>query len=124
MKFTMLWPVEDDGMTAEQVARAAGADLAVELHSQDLTLSAAPEIFVGFRWPHGRPAVFALAEVERVKVKNRQPRGERRPAKCGTDAGYYRHVRALREEPCAGCRAAHAKAEYDRKMRAKARVTG
>lgn len=32
------------------------------------------------------------------------------PAKCGTDSGYYRHRRTLKEEPCDACKAAHAAA--------------
>jgi len=33
-------------------------------------------------------------------------------AKCGTDSGYYRHVRTLGEKPCLACRNAHA--DYER----------
>jgi len=28
-------------------------------------------------------------------------------AKCGTDAGYYRHRRVMKEDPCPECKAAH-----------------
>lgn len=34
----------------------------------------------------------------------------REPAKCGTDAGYFRHRRTNHEEPCDDCRTAHAAA--------------
>lgn len=29
-------------------------------------------------------------------------------AKCGTDAGYYRHLRRTKTEPCEACKRAHA----------------
>lgn len=29
------------------------------------------------------------------------------PAKCGTDSGYYRHLRTTKTEPCGPCKAAH-----------------
>lgn len=39
----------------------------------------------------------------------------RRPvAVCGTDAGYYRHLRITRTPTCAACRAAHARSVNDR----------
>jgi hypothetical protein len=31
-------------------------------------------------------------------------------AKCGTDSGYYRHLRQLNEPACQACREAHAQA--------------
>lgn len=34
-------------------------------------------------------------------------RNNRPPAKCGTDAGYYRHRRILKEDPCDECKEAH-----------------
>lgn len=36
-------------------------------------------------------------------------------AKCGTDGGYFRHRRVLKNEPCADCRAAHAAATLRKK---------
>lgn len=36
-------------------------------------------------------------------------------ALCGTDAGYYRHLRRTRTEPCVPCREAHAAAARARK---------
>lgn len=43
-------------------------------------------------------------------------RGRRRApvAECGTDAGYYRHVRKLKERACDECRAAHCVATSER----------
>lgn len=38
-----------------------------------------------------------------------------KPADCGTDAGYYRHKRSLREDACDACKAAHSAAEKRRK---------
>lgn len=40
-----------------------------------------------------------------------------RPAKCGTDSGYYRHVRTLKEPACDACLTAHAAAALERKHR-------
>lgn len=37
--------------------------------------------------------------------------GTPKKAACGTDSGYYRHRRILREEACDDCKAAHAAAE-------------
>lgn len=33
------------------------------------------------------------------------------PAVCGTDGGYFRHLRILHEPACDDCKAAHAAAE-------------
>lgn len=44
----------------------------------------------------------------------------RPPARCGTDGGYYRHRRTLREEACTACQEAHAATERDRRRRAAA----
>lgn len=43
----------------------------------------------------------------------------RRPlvARCGTDAGYYRHLRYTFTEPCQACREAHAMTHRLRRMR-------
>lgn len=43
----------------------------------------------------------------------------RRPqvARCGTDAGYYRHLRYMGTEPCQECKEAHAMAWRVRKHR-------
>lgn len=44
-------------------------------------------------------------------------RPPKRPAvaRCGTDAGYYRHLRQTHTEPCVACREAHAIAHRVRK---------
>jgi WhiB family redox-sensing transcriptional regulator len=49
--------------------------------------------------------------------RRRRPRPPRRPqvAHCGTDAGYYRHLRQTLTEPCVACRDAHAAAWRHRK---------
>lgn len=50
--------------------------------------------------------------------RRRSPeRAVRRPqvARCGTDAGYYRHLRQTRTEPCVACLEAHAMAWRIRK---------
>lgn len=50
-----------------------------------------------------------------------QGRRRNRTARCGTDAGYYRHLD--NDEPtCDACKAAHAKAESDRNRRRKLRA--
>lgn len=41
----------------------------------------------------------------------------KRPAKCGTDGGYYRHLRITKTEPCEACRQAHA--QRKRQLQAK-----
>lgn len=41
-------------------------------------------------------------------------------AACGTDSGYYRHLRQLKDTPCADCRAAHSVAEVARLKRKEA----
>jgi hypothetical protein len=45
-------------------------------------------------------------------------------ARCGTDGGYYRHIRTTFTPPCADCLAAHAAAEHVRRIqrRAAARI--
>lgn len=45
-----------------------------------------------------------------VLLADSQPSG----AACGTDSGYFRHRRFLREKACGDCRAAHAEAERRR----------
>lgn len=44
----------------------------------------------------------------------------REPAKCGTDGGYYRHLRTIHTAPCGPCKAAHARVEADRAARKRA----
>ena len=39
------------------------------------------------------------------------------PAPCGSDSGYYRHTRTLREKACDDCRAAHSAAQRAREGR-------
>ena len=49
--------------------------------------------------------------------EKRQQITDAHPAKCGTDAGYYRHRRKLREDACSDCKAAHTSAERRRKTK-------
>ena len=44
-------------------------------------------------------------------------RRNNRPARCGTDSGYFRHLRTTLTEPCDACRQAHADAENARTAR-------
>lgn len=48
--------------------------------------------------------------------------GARKPARCGTDGGYYRHRRVLLEEACKPCKAAHAAAMLALEQRKRARM--
>jgi hypothetical protein len=45
--------------------------------------------------------------------------GWKPPAKCGTDAGYYRHRKVLGEPACEDCKAAHNDATKRRNARAR-----
>jgi WhiB family redox-sensing transcriptional regulator len=45
-------------------------------------------------------------------------RPSRTPARCGTDAGYYRHLRRTMTEPCEACRKAHCEATIIRRNNA------
>ena len=55
-------------------------------------------------------------EDERMGMSRRRGLPDRpRQAECGTDSGYYRHLRQLGTEPCMDCRRAHADAWVRRK---------
>jgi len=43
-------------------------------------------------------------------------------AACGTDGGYYRHIRTLDEDACEACKLAHRVAERERSARRIARA--
>lgn len=47
-------------------------------------------------------------------------RGKRRPALCGTDSGYYHHLRRRKEPACEACKLAHSAAERSRARARKA----
>jgi hypothetical protein len=51
-------------------------------------------------------------------VPNRDRAGRRKVAVCGTDSGYHKHLRRLKEPACEPCRIAHAEAERARYQRA------
>jgi WhiB family redox-sensing transcriptional regulator len=53
-----------------------------------------------------------LTEIERRDMP--QARLHALVAECGTDAGYYRHLRQTCTEPCVECRSAHASAQRKR----------
>lgn len=59
---------------------------------------------------------------QRIKARRKQwtvhSSPELEPPKCGTDSGYYAHIRRFKESACLACRTAHAKAERERKERA------
>lgn len=65
------------------------------------------------------------AEVKRLENEARRERqrlarlrrSAKAGAKCGTDGGYYRHRRTLREDACDPCKKAHREAEAQRKSR-------
>ena len=64
--------------------------------------------------PHRERGVWGgMSEGERAKVR----RMRRRVAACGTESGYYRHVKVLKEVACPACRAAHNAAETARYAR-------
>jgi hypothetical protein len=60
-----------------------------------------------------------IAAVEtRVKQeRSRRPRSY--VAECGTDGGYYRHLRTIGERACDDCKRAHRDYERERARRAK-----
>lgn len=45
-------------------------------------------------------------------------------AECGTDGGYFRHRRTLKEDACPACKLAHRMAERDRAERRALQATG
>lgn len=64
--------------------------------------------WAGLLWRDGH----VIAVPDEVGSKRR-----RRTAVCGTDGGYARHLRTLREPPCGDCRKAHRDYERDRVAR-------
>lgn len=50
------------------------------------------------------------------------PEKRARVAKCGTDSGYYRHLRRTGTPACGPCKAAHSRAEMERQARAQKAV--
>ncbi len=53
------------------------------------------------------------------KLLGRKGYGTRQQVECGTDGGYYHHVRVLKETACKPCRTAHANANRKRAQRAR-----
>lgn len=58
-----------------------------------------------------------LAPWERGDRRTRRPAVRPPVARCGTDGGYYRHLRYTFSEPCQACKEAHAMAWRLRKHR-------
>jgi hypothetical protein len=59
----------------------------------------------------------AFQAAHRPRVK-----GRRAAAVCGTDGGYYRHVRTTRTAPCDACLFAHREAERYRRVAREAKA--
>ena len=58
------------------------------------------------------------AEIKRVEsLRRRRPRPKQKVAACGTDGGYYRHVRTTKTPTCDDCKAAHSAYETGRAQR-------
>lgn len=51
-----------------------------------------------------------------VRVYRGRRHGVRPPAKCGTEGGYYRHLRITKTPTCEACRLAHNHAENLRRQ--------
>ena len=64
-------------------------------------------------------------ELRRVsKIVAAESPKRRRVAECGTESGYQRHRRTLRDTPCDACKEAHSTYESHRAYRAKLRALG
>lgn len=63
----------------------------------------------GGRWVRTAGVLRWIADPE-------QPRGS---AECGTDSGYYRHLRVTKTKACLPCRVAHTNAKVERAARAR-----
>jgi hypothetical protein len=56
-------------------------------------------------------------EVAFVKAARESSNSKARIASCGTDSGYYRHLRRLKQPACPACLAAHAAVTRERAAR-------
>lgn len=61
-------------------------------------------------------AEIARLEARLSRVKQKRARRYTQHAKCGTDGGYYRHLRTTHTAPCEDCKAAHRIAERVRRL--------
>ncbi len=88
--FRVAWPVEDETLTPRQLMTEAAVDLGdhTALAGVDLT---GPVTFSIVFAPGLPPILTATATARRRK------NARRFKAVCGTDSGYYRHTRTLRE---------------------------
>ena len=64
----------------------------------------------------------AEARLKEWRESERRLSGARKIALCGTEGGYYRHVRTLRQPACDACKLAHREAERERSERRKQRA--
>lgn len=62
-------------------------------------------------------AAVQLSALERIEAH--ASARKRAPAPCGTDSGYYRHLRTTKTPPCDECLAAHREYERHRARRQK-----
>jgi hypothetical protein len=68
--------------------------------------------------PNGR-GVVVWKPFERPTLQREQGKPKRRQpvALCGTDSGYFRHLRRTKTPPCDACKAAHSEYEWARQQR-------
>lgn len=59
------------------------------------------------------------AEIKAAENVKRRTRRKKNAAKCGTDGGYYRHLRTTKTKPCKACKRAHADYEANRVLSAR-----
>ena len=68
----------------------------------------------------GQPGSSRLLRIRYDATRDRA--GRRKVAICGTDSGYHRHLRRLKEPACEACKIAHSEAEKGRAARARESV--
>lgn len=73
------------------------------------------------RWIGPRPVDDGHDWTPEPLIEHKPRKRGKGPADCGTDAGYYRHRRTLKEPACDACKTAHSAALKDlRKRKARA----
>lgn len=108
MKFHTEWPITDDTMTLRQMLVQVMPDVAERVARSGVILAGPPTFTITIA--PGRPAVITADAPATARA------GRAGRAACGTDGGYYRHTRTLKEPACHECRAAHATQEARRKL--------
>lgn len=111
--FRCEWPIVGDDLTLREIVAEAAPALTALINQAEVELLAPPRFTITIA-PDGPPTL--VAEAPACLRRNRRGR-----APCGTDGGYYRHTRTIREEACVACRMAHAAAEVARSARARER---